>query len=137
MPYHLKCPKCTHPLYCRDCGEPIDAEASFPGAVGGRHQSVAFDPDRRNAWKTERGRILLVLRGLHPHTFPLAREIAEKLGSESPNQICTRLGELCAQGLVERTGRERLTSTGTPADEWKLTAEGLRLWRRYVPRNSL
>jgi ADP-ribose pyrophosphatase YjhB (NUDIX family) len=74
---------------------------------------VAFDPARRNAWKSERGRILLVMRRHHPNAL-LAREIWTLIGGHgSPNQTCTRLGELLAQGLVERTGIERLTETGT------------------------
>jgi hypothetical protein len=131
--YHLRCPHCAHDLYCRDCDEPIDAEAHIPGQVGTRHVKVPFDPTRRNAWNRERGRILTVMKAYHPWKFLVARELCTLAQGSTPNQTCTRLGELHAQGLVERTGTRRLTETDTPADEWRLTSEGLRLFRRVIP----
>lgn len=109
-------------MYCLDCAEPFNAEDAIPGQVGARHPAVAFDPDRRNAWKTQRGLMMLDL-DLYPGA--LCREIWQRGGWNcGPNQICTRMGELAAQGLVERTGRERFTETDTPADEWTLTVAG-------------
>lgn len=126
MAHHIHCAHCAALLYCKACGQPADADAAMPGAVGKRHKTAAFDPHRKDAWLAERGRILLAMydadcRG----EFLLARELwslTSKGGS--PNQTCTRLGELAAQGLVRRTGRERDTTTGSPADEWMLTDPG-------------
>jgi hypothetical protein len=133
MAHHLRCPHCDLHLYCRDCGKAIDADAHISGAVGERHEWVAFDPTRRNAWATQRGRILQVMKNHHPWKFLLAREMSVMIGI-SANQTCTRVGELAAQGLVRRTGKERPTDTNTPADEWRLTDEGLWLFRRTIPR---
>ena len=133
MAHHQRCLHCHNHLYCRDCGAAIEIEAAHPGAVGERHEWVAFDPTRRNAWATQRGRILQVMKDHHPFKFLLAREMSGMIGI-SANQTCTRVGELAAQGLVRRTGKERLTDTNTPADEWKLTDEGLWLFRRVIPR---
>lgn len=105
----------------------------MPGAVGERHAWVAFDPGRRNVWNTQRGRILTVMKNHHPIKFLVAREMADLIGV-SPNQTCTRVGELASQGLVRRTGKVRKTDTNTPADEWRLTDEGLWLFRRTIPR---
>jgi len=104
---------------------PVNVEDDIPGAVGERHGAVPFDPRRRASWKTERGMILMLMSN-HPRIHYLAREMAEILG-RNPNQTCTRVGELAAQNLIERTGRERLTSTGTPADEWQLTDVGIKV----------
>lgn len=134
MSYHLRCPHCTVLLYCRSCDEAIDSDASIPGAVGKRHTAVPFDPDRRRAWERERGRILLAMADAHPHKFLLARELwALTSNRGSPNQTCTRLGELASQGLVRRTGVERETETGAPADEWMLTGMGLTMVSHKVP----
>jgi hypothetical protein len=125
MSYQLDCPKCFANLHCASCGEPINDDSAFPGQVGRRHPLVAFDPRRRNAWNTQRGRILKILSHYHPQPL-LAREMSKHVGV-SPNQTCTRVGELCALGLVMRTGHERPTETNTPADEWVLTPNGMQI----------
>lgn len=125
MSYQLACPKCIARLECAACGEPINDDSLVPGQVGRRHTLVPFDPQRRNAWNTQRGRILKILSHYHPQPL-LAREMSKYVGV-SPNQTCTRVGELCALGLVMRNGQERPTETNTPADEWVLTPNGMRL----------
>src|SRR4249919_3700893 len=108
MSYHLRCGNqhCQERLYCASCGEPVEAEDPIPGQVGQRHPGVSFDPGRRNAWSTHRGLILLDLKAHQP---ALAREVWTRLRIGSSNGLCTRMGELHALGLVERTGKERLT----------------------------
>src|SRR5215831_1929169 len=113
MAYHLRCHVCSQHLYCAACGTPVDSDAHVPGQVGKRHTWVPFDPARRGSWKAERGRILLALAAAPL----LSREAYVTAGGSSPNQTCTRMGELHTQGLVERTGKVRYTETGSPADE--------------------
>ena len=121
MTYHLRCGHCDERLYCEHCGEPVEADDPIPGQVGSRHSAVVFDPTRRKAWDTQRGRILL---DLYSHEPALCREIWPRIGISSSNQVCTRMGELGALGLTQRTGVERPTETGTPADEWVLSRQG-------------
>ena len=63
----------------------------------------------------------------------LAREISDKIGI-SHNQVNTRLGELRTMGLTCWPGSWRHTVTNSPAFENQLTDQGLRLFRRTIPR---
>lgn len=127
MGYHQRCSHCGVKLHCDSCGAPVD-DGLQPGQVGQHHQMVPFDPQKRKAWETQRGRILILMHQARPNLL-LAREIADKIGI-SPNQVNTRLGELKTMGLTFWPGSKRHTETGSPAFENQLTRAGLRLFHR-------
>lgn len=129
MAHHIRCAHCEERLFCRNCGHAVDAPDHIPGAVGKRHTMTPFDPTRRGIWARERGRILLIMRDAYPFESLNSGEIAKADGKEDANQTCIRLGELCAQGLVKRTGMRSESPKGALADQWELTAAGLAMFR--------
>ena len=106
-----------------------------PGATGRHYQLNAFDPNNERAWRSQRGKILIVLKSTDPCGW-LAREMGYKIGT-THNQANTRLGELRSLGLVQWNGTERETADrGHLAHEFALTPEGRHLFAYRNIANS-
>lgn len=59
-------------------------------------------------------------------------ELAERVGRKQ-SSIGVRRGELAGVGLVERTGEQRPSDTGTPSDVWRATELGRSVWQSIPP----